>query len=64
VIITGNALSTAGRAGDSPQDLVIITNAGARVRWVYNGQQGQAQSSPVSNPANYKQIYLPVIIRR
>jgi hypothetical protein len=43
---------------------VIITNAGARVRWVHNGQPGQAQSNPVSNPANYKQLYLPLIIRR
>jgi hypothetical protein len=55
---------TAGRAGNSPQDLVIITNAGARVRWVYNGQQGQGQSNPVSNPANYKQLYLPVMLRQ
>ncbi len=43
---------------------VIITNAGARVTWRYNGQSGQAQSNPVSNPANYKQLYLPLIIRR
>ncbi len=49
---------------ERPQDLVIITNAGARVRWVYNGQQGQAQSNPVSNPANYRHIYLPLVIRR
>jgi hypothetical protein len=53
-----------GRAGDSPQDLIIITNAGARVRWVFDGQPGQAQSNPVSNPANYRQLYLPVIIKR
>ena len=64
VAITGNAPETAGRAPDSPQDLVIITNDGARVRWVYNGQQGQAQSNAVSNPANYKKIYLPVMIIR
>jgi uncharacterized repeat protein (TIGR01451 family) len=49
--------------GRSPQDLVIITNAGARVRWVHNGQTGQAQSNPVSNPANYKHLYLPLILR-
>ncbi|HRI57530.1 MAG TPA: PA14 domain-containing protein, partial [Anaerolineae bacterium] len=50
--------------GDSPQDLIIITNTGARVRWLYNGQQGQGQSNPVSNPATHKQLYLPVIIRQ
>mgnify|MGYP001432934399 FL=1 len=59
-----NAPAMAGQGGSGPQDLVIITNAGARVRWVHNGQPGQAQSNPVSNPANYKQLYLPLIIRR
>ncbi len=54
----------AGLVGDSPQDLIIITNAGARVRWVYNGQPGQGQSNPVSNPAAHRQVYLPLIIRR
>jgi hypothetical protein len=51
-------------AAERPDDLVLVTNAGARVRWVFNGQQGQGQSNPVSNPANYKQIYLPVMIRQ
>lgn len=63
--ITSSAPEAAGRAGDSPQDLVIITNAGV---WGALGIQrpktAQAQSNPVSNPANYKQLYLPLIIRR
>ncbi|HRI57394.1 MAG TPA: hypothetical protein PK170_09900, partial [Anaerolineae bacterium] len=64
VAITGNSPAADGQAGDSPQDLIIITNTGARVRWLYNGQQGQGQSNPVSNPANYKRLYLPVILRQ
>jgi hypothetical protein len=43
---------------------VVVVNAGARVRWVFDGQPGQAQSNPVSNPANAKQIYLPLVIKR
>ncbi len=63
-ITTSSPDAAAGRAGDSPQDLIIITNAGAQVRWVYNGQPGQASSNPVSNPSNARQVWLPLLIRQ
>lgn len=50
-------------AATAGSGLLRSTNAGARVRWVYNGQTGQGQSNPVSNPANSKQLYLPLILR-
>lgn len=64
VTIRGPGRAVEAGAGQPavPDDGVIITNAGAWVRWVYNGQPGQAQSNPVSNPASRK-LFLPFVKR-